>query len=115
MFDLKRPCANCPFRTDKPFYLRRERRQQIADALAADKSFYCHQTVHYDEEDWEGGEYTRRNDEQHCAGATIVLEKEENPNQIMRWMERLGHYDHTKLQMDAPVFDSLEQFVEEGK
>lgn len=29
----------------------------------------------------------------HCAGAMIVLEHEERPNQIMRIAERLGFYD----------------------
>lgn len=113
-FNLVRPCADCPFRSDKPFYLGRERRQQIADALLADKSFDCHKTVHYEEESWDEQGYSRRGDESHCAGATIVLEKEENPNQIMRWMERLGAYDRTAMDMDAPVFDTLEDFVEKG-
>lgn len=49
---------------------------------------------------------------QHCAGALILLEKMEQPNQMMRWMERIGAYDRTKLDMDAPVFGDTEEFIE---
>jgi pSer/pThr/pTyr-binding forkhead associated (FHA) protein len=49
--------------------------------------------------------------EQHCAGATILLERLNRPNQMMRWMERLGGYDRTKLDMDAPVYRTPTAFV----
>ena len=33
------------------------------------------------------------------------MERESSPNQLMRIAERVGHYDHRKLNMDAPVFE----------
>jgi hypothetical protein len=52
-----------------------------------------------------------------CAGATIMLEKAQDPeqapaNQMLRIMERIGTYDHRKLDMEAPVFDSFAAMVE---
>jgi hypothetical protein len=44
--------------------------------------------------------------DQHCGGALILMEKLEQPHQMM-WM-----YDPTKLDLDAPVFDSWEDMRE---
>ena len=35
------------------------------------------------------------------GGTLRWMELNEEPNQIMRWMERIGMYDRTKLDMDA--------------
>ena len=49
-FNLKRPCANCPFRTDIRPFLRRDQAQQIADSLLdQQQTFACHKTVDYSE------------------------------------------------------------------
>lgn len=116
-FDLVRPCANCPFRTDVRPYLRRGRVLEIRRALLdRDQTFSCHKTVDWtreeDEED-DGRPAARhcRNDEQHCAGALILLEKLDQPNQLMRIMERLGVYDRRRLDMAAPVFGSFEDMA----
>lgn len=116
MMDLTRPCGSCPFRTDKPFYLGSQRRGEIARDLSYGLSFLCHKTVHYGEQDWDEEEdrYKAKGDEDHCAGAMIVLQKEDKPNQAMQVMERLGFFDPSKLVMDSPVFDSLEDFIEKG-
>jgi hypothetical protein len=107
-FALKRPCGNCPFRSDRAPFLDRDRAQEIADSLEADASFHCHKTLDYDSEDGTG----EVNDgSRHCAGALIVLEREEKPNQMMRIGERLGFYDRTALVMDSPVFPSLAEWV----
>ena len=107
-FGLKRPCANCPFRTDIPPFLHPERAQGICDAmLVADESFWCHKTIDYSEDS--EGSITRKT--QHCAGAMILLEKLDRPNQLMRIAERLGMYDRTQLDMAAPVFDRPDAFV----
>jgi hypothetical protein len=41
-----------------------------------------------------------------------VLERMEQPSQMMQICERIGLYDARKLDMDAPVFDSLEDWIE---
>lgn len=106
--DLTKPCSDCPFRNDRPAYLSVERAEEIIDGLLADKSFTCHK--HNDEDD--EGNAVETKDSQHCAGAMILLEKLNRPNQWMRWMERLGMYDRTNLDMNAPVFDSPEDFID---
>lgn len=108
-FDLKRPCPGCPFGTG-PKSVRRlgeARAQEIVDALRGDASFSCHETVDYSRE-----KPRETHDTQHCAGAMILLEREERPNQMMRWMERVGFYDHTKLDMGAAVVADFDEFVE---
>ena len=108
-FELRRPCSQCPFRRDVPGFLHPARAEEIADALLGDQTFACHKTVDYDEDDGEG-QVTSAS--QHCAGASIVLEKMDRPNQMMRIAERLRFYDRRKLDMDAPVFDDLDEFID---
>ena len=75
-FNLKRPCANCPFRTDIRPFLRRDQAQQIADSLLdQQQTFACHKTVDYSEDP--AGRVP--DDAQHCAGALIMLEHMEQP------------------------------------
>lgn len=108
-FDLKRPCGNiCPFHREcLPGWLGRDRAQEIADSLER-SSFPCHKTTQFDEED----EVIRGEEEMHCAGALIVQEKMDRPGQMLRIGERLGLYDHRKLDMEAPIFDDLDEFVD---
>lgn len=108
-YALKSPCGNCPFRCDKPFYLRPERAAEIAEGLSSNGAdFHCHKTVQYDDE----GQSTIDPDKTKvCAGALIVMEKSGVSTQAMRIAERLGLYDATALDMDAPVYDSLAEWV----
>ena len=73
-------------------------------------TFTCHETTVPDESD--EGEMKDGPNAQHCGGALIILEKLERPNQMMRIAERLGFYDRRKLDMHAPVFDSIEDFID---
>lgn len=109
MFNMKSPCKNCPFRTDCPKgWLGRRRAAQIAGSLERGESFHCHETT---ESDDEGGKYPGEQS-QACAGATIVLEKLNQPTQMMRICEGLGDYDPRKMDMDAPVFGDFDEFIE---
>lgn len=98
--NMKKPCKDCPFlkgsstnRTLHP-----HRIAGIIEDIRNDKSFTCHKTLPY------YGEKSAKKEE-HCAGALIMLEKEDNPNQIMRIAERVGMYDRTKLDMDADIIN----------
>ncbi len=104
------PCSSCPFRTDIRPYLRTDRAQEIADSLAQ-VEFPCHKTVEHDDDD-DSDFHVPGPNELHCAGVLIVLELSEQPSQMMRISERLGLYDPTKLDMDAPVYDDLDEWVE---
>lgn len=109
-YSLPGPCANCPFRSDRPFYLNPDRVDEIADALEAGQGFTCHKTVDYTED---GPEVNDRGRE--CGGAMATLEREGRPNQGMRIAERLGFYDPTRIDPDAPVYDSIDEWREAMK
>jgi hypothetical protein len=104
--DMVRPCAKCPFRTDVEPYLTCARVREIEMALTRQQAtFTCHETTV--PSDGDDGEMIDGPNAQHCAGALILMEKLNRPNQLMRIYERLGGYDRTKLKMDAPVFDTF--------
>jgi len=101
-FDLTHPCKDCPYRTDVVPYLKQDRAEEIIHEITENqKTFTCHKTTELDD----------RN-RQHCAGALILLEKNNEPNQMMRIAERLRYYDRTKLKMSAPVFDTYQEFID---
>lgn len=107
-FDLTSPCPQCPFRTDIKPFLTRPRAKEIADGLLHQQAtFACHKTTEHNDD----GEHVLRDSEQHCAGALIVLEKMNRPNQMMRIMERIRLYNRHALKMEAPVFDTLRAFI----
>lgn len=109
-FTLKTPCKDCPFRTDIMFYLPASRVKEICESITLhQQSFLCHKTTKFNED----GETIQHKDEIHCAGALIMLEHMEMPNQMMRIAERCGYYDRTKLDMDAPVFESDNDMIAE--
>lgn len=108
-FDLTTPCDDCPFRTGgRAIRLSKARVREIIHAITDEqRTFACHKTTRHDDD----GEHAPHNGEQHCAGALIYLEKNGQPNQMMRWMERIGFYDKTKLDMTAPVFDGASDML----
>lgn len=109
-YTLRSPCGNCPFRTDVDLYLREERVREIAAQLHSNAGdFYCHKTTGGSE----AGEFDPSGDGRArvCAGALITLENENRPTQMMRIAERLGMYDRTELDMDAPVSTSMNEWV----
>lgn len=107
-FDLVRPCESCPFSTNPGAvrYLGYDRAEQIVESVLNDETFTCHKT-----NDFSSGDVVETSDSQHCAGVLILLEREEMPNQMMRWMGRLGVYDYKNLDMDSPVVDDFESFI----
>lgn len=115
-FNLKKPCANCPFRSDKPelrHWLGNKRAQQIADSVFKHgHNFPCHKTTEHDD----NGQYQYNNNESQCAGAAIMQIKTRNPSAWMQVAERLGFAEKiklTNLDLDSSnVFDTPEAFVE---
>ena len=114
-YSLKTPCGMCPFRSDKPFPLRGSRAEEIAENLESGAEFHCHKTVDYTEaydDDDNPAEGKTVETTKVCAGALITMEKAGQPNQMMRIAERLGLYDYTSMNLEAPVYDSLDEWVE---
>jgi len=108
-YELTSPCGSCPFRINsKAGWLGEERAADIIGSLFGGGEFSCHKL---NDSDGEGGR-VEGDKSQFCAGALILLEKLEQPNQMMRICHRLGLYDRRKLAMDAPVFDDDQDFIE---
>lgn len=101
-YRLTTPCTSCPFRADKPFPLKYLRAKDIVNGLRQGSEFNCHKTT----------EETGNGKPTFCAGALIVLEKTEGPNQLMRIAESLDLYKPGTLDKRAPVYDSFDAFIE---
>ena len=102
-FNLKKPCKQCPFsRGSIDGWLGEDRAEEIINSISdQDGSFTCHKT-----------DRDKSKEAEHCAGALILLEKVDMPNQLMRISERLGIYDRFKLDFEANVFDDLDEFID---
>lgn len=100
-YDMRAPCQERPFIKGSGFTF---------EALVehASGEFPCHKLCDLDEDEGvykerKGKTASGRDHTPHCAGALIFLEKMGRPHQMMRISERLGMYDHTKLDMGANV------------
>ncbi len=111
---LKRPCKDCPWRTDVPRYLSPERYKEIAEHLLdRGENFVCHKTVDYSAADEENGDFAHSlTGSRTCAGAMIWMQHQGKPNQMMQVMERLGAFDSNRLDMAAPVWRTRKGFEE---
>jgi hypothetical protein len=104
-FNLRRPCENCPFRSDIAGYLDPRRAIEIANALER-KTFACHKTTGAD-----GRRRRARVDQEHCAGAILSQLKSGVQGDMVQLAERMGLLDLDKLDRAAPVH-SLQQFAD---
>lgn len=114
-FGLVRPCPHCPFRADVPPFIRAEFAAELAADLDGGATFFCHETVEYDD-DVEGVPTDRSH---HCAGALIVLLNDGvldrsglGTHDLLQIAERFGLFDRTRLDLGAPVYPSLAAFVD---
>jgi hypothetical protein len=108
-YSMTTPCPQCPFRADIPGYLTAGRVRSIERDLIRGE-FHCHKTTATIETE-DGAERVSTPESIHCAGALILLEKLERPSQMMRISQRLGMYDPTTLDMDAPIFGDFDQMA----
>lgn len=103
-FDLHKACELCPFRTDcPPAWLGHDRAAQIAETLDGGNTFSCHKT----------GRNESREGENHCAGALIVLRRDQvGFSGALSVACASGWLDWRALDDNAPVFKSLEEFID---
>jgi hypothetical protein len=95
--NLKRPCANCPFRKDTPCEILPETAVEISLGLQQGAVFVCHKTVTYAAEGFVDGKFNERTEQ--CAGSAILLTK-------------MGSdLESPYLDMNAPVVDDYGEFV----
>ncbi len=117
-FNLKSPCKNCPFRKDVEPYISEARCKDIVFALTKDnKTFACHKTVDYNDIDEESREVKKNINESHCAGALIVMERNNiaQNNNMIRIAERLKIYDYKILNLKAPVYKNFKIMIKAHK
>lgn len=105
MFDLKRPCVNCPFRRGQGsrFGLHPKRLRDIINGVA----FQCHKTVDYSR--WDNREKRSGDRPQQCAGLMAVLHRSERHNQIMQVAERLTDFDPATVDPNREAYASVEE------
>lgn len=96
----------CPFRADGKGIrgLVPSRANEIAQNLMYNdnSTFICHK---------DNGKHQK--DQDHCAGALIMLDNLNRPNQFMIIAERINDYDRKKLDRTIPVYESFEAWMEE--
>lgn len=113
LFNLTKPCSNCPFRNDKPIYLTIGRIKEIYNGLTKkDQSFSCHKTVDYsDFEEIEN--YKRKNTESFCAGALIFLKNNNRlyDNKLIRVSAIFKLFDDSKLDLDSPIYKNYNEMI----
>lgn len=98
-YNLTKPCDECPYLKDSGF-------TYASLAQHARGEFPCHKACDVNEDEERGGSFfepKKNGKTPHCAGALIFLEKQGTSHQMMRIMERIGRYDHSKLDMTANV------------
>lgn len=105
-YSMTEPCDACPFLRDSGFTF-------IGLLGHASGEFACHKTCKLEKNEDGFESYQPRNENTpHCAGALIFNEKRNQPHQMARICERLGIYDHRKLNMKANVGSKPEDYRE---
>ena len=110
-FDLKRPCAHCPFvNTAERTPLTHGRAVELVSAIRDEgKTFVCHETS-----DSLGSKSVH---DQQCAGVMLLVDKEKGlaGHSLFRIAMFLKILDPANLDRTAPVFASFEAFTEANK
>ena len=114
-FDLKEPCTHCPFRSDDTrITLRgRERAEEIEEG-AYRRGFPCHLSADCEENTLTGEEtYVFGEQTQHCAGYLLLQLRDGGgtPWPGIGNDEDLADRLAQQLDWNAPVFESVEEFV----
>jgi hypothetical protein len=109
-FQLTRPCKDCPFRSDIPFYLHPARVVAILEGIFQDEeTFTCHNAAYGR---WHRDTYRPDRNDQHCAGALLLIHREDVGHRMTQIAEQLGLYDPRTLDLHAPVFPTVEAMLE---
>jgi hypothetical protein len=110
-FTLRRPCAECPFRNDRPGYLRPERVRQLATELLSGSTFACHKTCASATDEDGNDDRVEAIDSQMCAGARAFQHYNDTESQLERIALRLGGVGVVELGADLPVHRTVSALV----
>ena len=116
LFNLKEPCKHCPFRTDdtRITFSGRERAEQIEEG-AYRNGFPCHLSADCEENPRTGEEgFVFGEQTQHCAGYLLLQLRDGGgtPWPGIGNDEDLADRIAQQLDWNAPVFESVEDFLE---
>lgn len=91
--------------------MRRERAEEIADALRSNQEFTCHKTLEY-VDDLDDPIITK--DSKFCIGAIATMQNEgvAEYNQMVRFAHRFGQIDLDSVDADD-VHESLDDWIDE--
>lgn len=114
-FNLKKPCANCPFKKVGAINLAPGRVEGIVQGLLENDRewFMCHKTVHHPKggewvETEEGTDYEPSGNESQCAGAMAYLQKIRRPSLSMRMAYAIGIMKPEELEaLSDEIIDPL--------
>jgi hypothetical protein len=107
LFTLKKPCAECPFRTDcLKGWLGAPRAKEITTGLLVEeKTFPCHKTTQDRKEiAWEM-----------CAGAAVMAAHLRPNHWRLRFATTLGIRDPSCLVLTSPVFKTAAEMIQHHK
>jgi hypothetical protein len=112
-FRLRKPCAHCPWRSDREPFFRRDARgyaraRELEESLQGNHVFPCHRTAEWDDD---GNQVVGENT-QACAGALITMQKGEGMGNLLRIAARLGAYDPAVLDLDSLTYGSLAEWAQ---
>lgn len=111
-FDLKRPCASCPFLRVGGIRLTKGRIREIAATTTnPGATFACHKTTGAVDGD---ADLVVTAASQHCAGALVYADKQGTSSQMARIAERLGMLDWNGLKGHDLVWNDLREWLARG-
>lgn len=113
MFDLKKPCDNCPFRKEGGIRLEPRRAREIAQGQIDNPGFTfpCHKTVNYDDRDEDDDtHYVWQKQNQYCAGALNFALNVGRSNQMIRIAAITG-WKWKEMKEQELCFDSVASMV----
>lgn len=108
-YDMKTPCADCPFRKSAGGYLRGARVDEIRDTIG--NEFPCHKTTEEVQDDEGNADRERTDSSKICAGSLIMQERE-GWGQMGRIAMRLNMLDPEELPDDPDVYADWEEMRE---
>lgn len=102
MFNLNKPCVDCPFRKDSSTHqtLAEGRIPGIVESMYADGHFVCHKTLNKQTSEIAEGSLL-------CKGSLLYMERDGVRNQVMQVGERLGWYDGRPPTMEDGLIDVI--------
>jgi hypothetical protein len=110
MFDVKRPCKDCPFvkGSSTNQTLRPGRLEEIAHDITHDGHFFCHKTIDYNDDQREHEEkFSPKEGEHLCAGSILYMQREGKSTRFLEIMQLMGEYNPSDYKGIELIMDPI--------